>query len=378
MTMSLFLTIFLTLYTGLHYYLYGKIVGALAPGAPGKALLGVIFIFMIIAPVLVRLAERHELDLLARLLAYTGYIWMGVAFLCFSLSFLVDLYRLLLWGLSPWLDLSALRPSRRTAFFLPGLLSILIGFYGFYAALQIKTETHTLVTEKLPAGVDRLRIAFISDLHLGVIVGEDRVKRVLRVLEEAKPDLLISLGDLVDGQLNHVEGSMALLAKYQPPLGKYAVPGNHEYFVGLPYALALTQEAGFTLLRGEAVTVGGLVNLAGADDPTAQRFGLALPGEEKTLLAGLPRDRFTLLLKHQPLVEEDSLGLFDLQVSGHTHRGQIFPFYLLTRLVFPYPTGFARLSKGSSLYTSRGTGTWGPPIRFLAPPEVTVLDLVRP
>ena len=131
------------------------------------------------------------------------------------------------------------------------------------------------------------------------------------------------------------------------------------------------------MLRGEALTLAGLISIAGVDDPAGGRFGLSKNVAEKTLLAKLPRETFTLLLKHRPTIDGESLGLFDLQLSGHTHRGQIFPFGLITRLVFPYHSGYYQLAKDSRLYASRGAGTWGPPIRFLAPPEVTVIDLIH-
>jgi hypothetical protein len=98
---------------------------------------------------------------------------------------------------------------------------------------------------------------------------------------------------------------------------------------------------------------------------------------EEQLLSRLPKDNFTLLLKHQPIIREDSLGLFDLQLSGHTHQGQIFPFRYMVHIFFSHIAGWYDLPKGSHLYVSRGTGTWGPPIRFLSSPEVTVIDLIH-
>ena len=131
------------------------------------------------------------------------------------------------------------------------------------------------------------------------------------------------------------------------------------------------------MLRGEGLTVAGLINLAGVDDPARLSPGLFKEVTEKELLSGLPREKFTLLLKHRPDVDKDALGLFDLQISGHTHQGQIFPFRLITRLFFPYDGGSFQLPNHSLLHVSRGTGTWGPPIRFLAPPEVTVYELIH-
>jgi predicted MPP superfamily phosphohydrolase len=98
--------------------------------------------------------------------------------------------------------------------------------------------------------------------------------------------------------------------------------------------------------------------------------------QEHELLSSFSHDTFTILLKHRPAVERESLGLFDLQLSGHVHKGQIWPFNLVTHLFYPVKAGYSRYSHDSSLYVSRGSGTWGPPIRFLAPPEVTVIELV--
>jgi predicted MPP superfamily phosphohydrolase len=131
------------------------------------------------------------------------------------------------------------------------------------------------------------------------------------------------------------------------------------------------------MLRGEARVVPGLINIAGVDDPTRNRFSSARSVSEKEVLSSLCREGFTLLLKHRPLVAEDALGLFDLQLSGHAHKGQIFPATLLVEAIYPTAAGFLRLEKGSCLYVSRGAGTWGPPIRFLASPEVTVIELVH-
>jgi len=136
------------------------------------------------------------------------------------------------------------------------------------------------------------------------------------------------------------------------------------------------KQAGFHVLRGEGTSVAGLITIAGVDDPAVIGYGRSGEVPEKEVLSGLPKDKFTLFLKHRPDVEKNAIGLFDLQLSGHAHKGQIFPWTLIVRLVFPQIAGLYDLSSGSVLYVSRGSGTWGPPIRFLAPPEVTIIDLL--
>jgi predicted MPP superfamily phosphohydrolase len=130
------------------------------------------------------------------------------------------------------------------------------------------------------------------------------------------------------------------------------------------------------LLRREGVRLPAGINIAGVDDPAGEYMDHPPHPDEREILAKLPRRNFTLLLKHQPLEDGNAAGLFDLQLSGHVHRGQIFPFLLLVKLHYPLVEGLHRLASGAHIYVSRGSGTWGPPIRILAPPEVTILDLV--
>ena len=152
--------------------------------------------------------------------------------------------------------------------------------------------------------------------------------------------------------------------------------GNHEFYAGIDDAIDFITRSGFILLRGEVATVAGVIDLAGVDDPTIRRFSPHGGLSDREVLSLGSSDRFTILLKHQPLVEKDAPGTFDLQLSGHTHRGQIFPFSLITSRFFSYHSGNFHLAKGALLHVSRGTGTWGPPIRFFSPPEITVIDLI--
>jgi predicted MPP superfamily phosphohydrolase len=155
-------------------------------------------------------------------------------------------------------------------------------------------------------------------------------------------------------------------------LGAYAVTGNHEYYAGLEHSLRFLRNAGFTVLRGEAARAGGII-LVGVDDPTAMSSGQSTILDTGKALASVSANNFVVLLKHQPVVDSDTK--FDLQLSGHTHGGQIFPFVYLTRLRYRVHTGLTELADGRLLYVSRGVGTWGPPIRLFAPPEITLITI---
>jgi predicted MPP superfamily phosphohydrolase len=378
-TMNLFLFTFFFLYSLLHLYVFFKIKVALPVGIVITIVLILFMAVMVIAPVLVRIFERHAWESLARFLSYVGYSWLGLIFLFCTFSVFLDLYRLVIFtaGMMLRMDLSSLVPSPRLAFFIPLLVTVAAASYGFFEARSIRSEQVVITSSKIPREVGVITIAQISDVHLGLIVREGRLKKILNEVERAQPDILVSTGDLVDGQIDNLRGLAELLQDVHAPYGKFAVTGNHEFYAGLDQALQFIEEAGFTVLRGEAREVNGFIQIAGVDDPTGKHFGLFLGPSEKTLLAGLSRECFTLLLKHPPVVDREALGLFDLQLSGHTHKGQIFPFTYIVKLFFPHDAGLVHLPNHSILYVSRGSGTWGPPFRIFAPPEVTIITVAH-
>lgn len=377
--MSLFLFTFLLIYGSIHLYAFLKARTALEFSAATGVFLALFMLVMGLAPLIVRALERTGLELFARVMAYIGYTWMGVLFLFFSYSLAADIYRLLIYlgGVIFKRDLSALTLSAGYAFFLPLFLSLVTSLYGYFEARDIRTERWILKSPKIPQETGRLKIVQISDVHLGLIVREERLKRILRQVKAENPDILVSTGDLVDGEVCRLNGLEDLLKEIKPRYGKFAVTGNHEFFAGFENAKCFTENAGFTLLRGEGITVQGILNIAGVDDPTGKRYGLAKDISEKALLSRLPQEKFTLFLKHRPLVDKDAKGHFDLQLSGHIHKGQIFPFSIITWFYYPVNSGKMNLTDNAFMYVSRGAGTWGPPIRFLSPPEVAVIELVH-
>lgn len=376
--MTLFLITFLFLYSTLHFYLFVKLQYAFHFRFVPGAFIVVLMAMMTFAPFAVRIAERAGHESLARFMAYAGYTWMGVIFLFFSLSICIDIIRIVihLSGLVFRKDLSGLTSAYRLFFIIPMIYALLASAYGYWEAKNITVEKIVITTPKIPESVGKVTIVQVSDIHLGLIVREERLRLITDAIKRANPDILVSTGDLVDGQIDGLNGLIGMLDEIKPRYGKFAVTGNHEFYAGIKKALDFTEKAGFRMLRGEGVTVGGVVNIAGVDDIAGRPFNyVEVP--ETILLSKVPRNLFTILMKHQPVVDGSAAGLFDLQLSGHTHKGQIFPFRFITRLFYPMYTGYHSLSGGSRLYVNRGSGTWGPPIRFLAPPEVTVIELQR-
>jgi len=379
MRLIIFLTVFLSLYSGLHLYGFLSMKRAITLGPKVNAAVILFMTVMVFAPIIVRLLERNDLITAARFFAYIGYIWMGLLFLFFSFAVALDIFRIILEVIQRAFntDFSVFSLSKAQCFFIPLFFSVGIVIFGFFEALNIRTERVIIRTDTITKKVGRLKIVQISDVHLGLIVGENRLRKIVERIKAEKPDVLVSTGDLVDGQMKNMSDLAGMIREIPTKYGKYAVTGNHEFYAGLKNTVKLTTDAGFRVLRGEGLNIPGVMNIAGVDDPTGKRYGLTPSVSEKVLLSKLPREYFTMLLKHRPQLNEAEGGLFDLQLSGHTHKGQIFPFSLIVDLFYRHFNGLSRLGNHSYIYVSRGTGTWGPPVRFIAPPEVTVIELVH-
>jgi len=375
--MTLFLLMYFTIYGGLHLYAFLKLKKGFAFGLPACLILAIFMILMVVSPIVVRIFERYGYEVLARGLACIGFTWMGLVFIFISASFFFDIY-VLLHHLARMLTrrpLADFTLSLRNSCTLAMLISFAVVIYGYFEALHIRTEHVTVKTNKMPEEIGRFRVVQISDVHLGLIVGKSRLKRILRQVKNARPDILVSTGDLVDGQMDDLEALTDMFRSIPATYGKFAITGNHEFYAGIDRALAFTEKAGFTMLRREGITVSNLLNVVGVDDPAGKRYGADRAASEKALLEKMPMEKFTLFLKHQPVISSESLGMFDLQLSGHTYKGQIFPFNLVTKLFYRMHTGLSKVNGNALIYVSRGSGTWGPPVRFLSPPEVTVIDI---
>jgi hypothetical protein len=376
--MSLILAVYFLVYSLMHFYVCLKAKHAYRFGTKTGIFFVILIAAMVFAPVIVRLSEKAGYEYFAGLMAYAGYTWMAAMFLFFSLSVCIDFCRLCIYAAGSILkkDFSSVLYAYRCFFVAPLICSLAIVAYGYHEAGQIKTERLIISTDKIPKEIKRLKIAQISDIHLGLIVRQESLEKITREIRKINPDILVSTGDIVDGQINHINEFIDPLKNINPPYGKFAVTGNHEFYAGIEASLDFMRKAGFTVLRGRGMIAGGVINIAGVDDAAGRPYNHMEISENK-LLSSLPGGLFTVLLKHKPVVDRAAIGLFDLQLSGHTHKGQIFPFNYITRMFFPMYNGFFKLSDVSYLYVSRGSGTWGPPVRFLAPPEITVIELIN-
>ena len=370
------LLFFLFSYGMLHAYLFMKVQLAFRLPRPVLIALGAFLMLMVFSVILVHTLEQNDHIRSARLLGGIAYPWIALIFWFSVSSLTLDAWNLLMRTAArgvPWLNKLRFPPKPALCVVTAGV--IIASMLGWREASQITVREINIQTPLLPAGTSPIRLAQISDLHLSVHRGPQLLRRLIDQLNKIHPDAIVSTGDLVDSDVHDIENLAHELATLRVPLGKYAVLGNHDFYAKESSSLAFHQLAGFRVLRQDATHIAPSVVLAGVDDPAGRSTRQHFFGDERKTLAAAQRDAFIILLKHQPLALGSSIGRFDLQLSGHVHDGQIFPFQWIVRLLYPHLSGTYRLGPRSLLNVSRGVGTWGPPLRLGARPEICVITL---
>ncbi|MFC7933497.1 metallophosphoesterase [Streptomyces cinereoruber] len=245
------------------------------------------------------------------------------------------------------------------------------GTYGVLRGPRVKRVTVPLA--KIPRAAHGYRIAVVSDVHLGPILGRAHTQRIVDAINSTQPDLIAVVGDLVDGTVENLGPAAEPLARLRARHGSFFVTGNHEYFSGADAWVDHVRELGLRPLRNERLEIAAGFDLAGVDDVAGESEGQG--PDFVRALGDRDRARAAVLLAHQPIVVHDAVrhGV-DLQLSGHTHGGQLWPGNLLAELANPTVAGLERYGD-TQLYVSRGAGAWGPPVRVGAPSDITVVEL---
>lgn len=220
------------------------------------------------------------------------------------------------------------------------------------------------------------RVVQLSDLHFSSIIDEKFARKVVELTNAQKPDLIVMTGDYVDPGVVSPERVTEEMNRLEAPLGKYGISGNHEFYTGYLAAMDFIEKNGFITLRNEKAEVGRNIVLFGVDDKLTENLPGTGPLTEVELLNESRPENYNIFLKHRPEIEEGSEEHFDLMLSGHTHGGQIFPLSIVAAIANRYFIGRYTLDNASTIFVSKGTGAWGPPIRFAASPEIIVIDLL--
>jgi predicted MPP superfamily phosphohydrolase len=261
----------------------------------------------------------------------------------------------------------------RGAAIFAGLTAVGVSGYGIRSALgPPQIDRVTIPLARLPRTMNGMRIALVSDIHLGPLRGRGHTERIVNMINEMDADLVAVVGDLVDGSVEQLGAAAAPLQRLRSRRGAYFVTGNHEYYSGYQEWVDEVARLGLRPLRNERLEIDGL-DLAGVNDIAGEDYEDG-PDFAKTF-AGRDTDRPVVLLAHQPVQAENAAKYgVDLQLSGHTHGGQMVPWSLLVRLEQPIVSGLGTVD-GTKVYVTNGAGFWGPPVRVGAPPQVTLVEL---
>ena len=379
----IFLTVIALVASGSHYFLWARLVRATSLEAPWRAIVTTLIVLgALVMPA--SLIVHQFIDApWTRGLAFVGYIWMGLAFFLLIGLGAADLLHL---GDGLFASLRSLEPNPDRRVFLARTFG---GGVAAFAAVAGTTAVRSALQEaklvdvvvplrQLPKALHGLTIVQISDLHVGPTIRRDVVEALVARVNALQPDLVVLTGDLVDGSVTALAPEMTAFGQLTARHGVFLVTGNHEYYSGVDEWIAWWRELGVTVLRNERVTIGSgtdVIDLAGVDDWQAGRFGNGHGHDIPKAMAGRDPERALVLLAHQPKsIEEAAAHGVGLQLSGHTHGGQLWPFSYLVGLQQPYVAGLAE-HKGTWIYVSRGTGYWGPPMRLGAPSELTRIVL---
>jgi uncharacterized protein len=377
---AIFLLVVNVLSISIHAYVGSRILAVL-PHASLAAkfvwpVLSALFFVIIATPFVARAAAP---SIWTKAVVVVGFSWMGLVFLLLVAGFAGDLSAILL-RLAGWTlrqDLSTVSRWIRVVFLVSAPLAAVHGI--FQALRPPEIREIEIPVAGLAREWDGVRIAHVTDTHIGPILGRTWTEDLVRRVDSAKPDIVVHTGDLVDGSVGALREAVEPLARLKGREGTFFVTGNHEGYSGIGPWCDQMRAWGWDVLNNEHRILsrqGARLAIAGITD-AHERLPTGTPPDIAQALLGVPSDVPVILLAHQPVQALRAQGKgVSLQLSGHTHGGQIWPFNLLVRLQQPMVAGYARVGD-VPVFTSRGAGFWGPPMRIGASAEVPILVLRR-
>jgi len=387
--MFLFAALALLVLFAMHRFFWARAVRALEPSRALRRTLGALVGLLCISIPVVFVLVRHTPADEGGRAFLPVWIWFGFLFYALIALAIVQVAEWLVYGKTrrvQALDEPQIDPQRRlflrraaTGAGLAGA-GVVTWSGRSSAANELLRPEIPVKLEKLPRALSGLRIAQLTDVHVGPLLGESYVRRLVAETLRTKPDLIVITGDLVDGSVAGLRKSIEPLFGLRARFGVYFVTGNHEYYSGAEEWTEYLAQRGIRVLHNERVSIGDAgasFDLAGIPDHSTRNLGEPHAADFARAFAGRDPERESILLAHQPVQIHGSRGHdLGLQLSGHTHGGQMWPFGFLVLAAQPYLNGLHTHSGRTQIYVSRGAGTWGPPLRVGNPAEIPDIILL--
>jgi predicted MPP superfamily phosphohydrolase len=365
--MSFFL-VFSFIYLASTYYIYRHIAGGLKLSGRASKILLLTFLVAALSFIPAEIVNRRFGAEWIRPIYYLSSVWLGVTAIAFSVFVIVDVSRLFI----------RIKKYRYYATISALVLIGLTSSYSLYnQAGRTVVKEIRIALPKLPPRLSGFTIVQLSDLHIDLSKSERWLKSLVAETLALHPDLIVITGDLIDTDICRLDGFCEILRGLKAKYGVYAVTGNHEYYTGIPLFMKIAANSNIEVLRNTNVLIAGVIELAGIDDAhEAEQFENISPKENlESALQKVDFRKPVILLSHQPDVFDLSRRMgVDLQLSGHTHAGQLPPMDLLVQILYEYPFGLYKRDT-SYLYTTCGSAFWGPPMRLFTKSEIVKVSL---
>ena len=377
---AIFFPVVTLVYGAAHYYIYSWFVRLARPSRTVRRILLYLFIFLVASFPAGKILGWHNFNAINYLLNLIAAVWMGHAFYMFLFALGSDL----LINLAKVIGFGQTMSARNPLFYKRALVAsvagtvLIIGGWALYEARKFRVTRLEIPLAGLPPELEGFSIVQASDIHYGMLTRNQELSRILSRVNDLQPDVVAITGDLVDESVSHMEEMRIPLSRIKSRQGVFAVTGNHEYYAGVERAVAIMKAANIRVLRNEALVLPGGLQILGIDDPTGSRRMKEPTPDFERLIASIDPQKPCILLYHQPIGFEKTASVgIGLQLSGHTHGGQLFPVIYISKMIYPRTPGLHKFAN-SYLYVSWGVGTWGPPMRFRAPPELVYIRLRCP
>ena len=378
MNVMTFFAVFFALYGLLNYYIFIRGWQALPEGSLRSTYLAV-FLLLSLSFIAGRVLERSAQSFVSDALVWIGSFWLAAMLYFFLIVLVLDIMRGIN-ALIPFFPsiVTADAAATRLRLFCGGVsLVAVVLAAGHINARTPRVRRLTVTIPKHTEDRSPITVVAASDIHLGTIVGRSRLEQIVRAINNLHPDVVLLPGDIVDEDLGPVlrQNLGETLRNISTRYGVYAVTGNHEYIGGAEEACAYLRDHGIVVLRDSQAIVGNRLCLVGREDRSIGQFAGRKRKPLEELMQHVDRRLPVILMDHQPFrLGEAAANGIDLQLSGHTHHGQLWPLNYITSAVYEVSRGYARKG-GTHIFVSSGVGTWGPPVRIGNTPEIVSITL---